>query len=102
MTVLVTGAAGVLGQALLHALGGSIETIGLVHTTPVPDPRVPTIRGAPKKCMPCAVRSPAGAGSGSAPKYPPVPVCRIPSCERTGGQDEPWADPAWQDVGVIT
>src|SRR5256886_1235383 len=45
MTVLVTGAAGVLGQALLHALDDSIEPIGLVHSTPVPDPRVPSLTG---------------------------------------------------------
>lgn len=45
MTVLVTGAAGVLGQALLQALDDSIEPIGLVHSTPVPDPRVPSLRG---------------------------------------------------------
>jgi nucleoside-diphosphate-sugar epimerase len=45
MTVLVTGAAGVLGQALLHALDDSVEPIALVHSTPVPDPRVPSVRG---------------------------------------------------------
>jgi nucleoside-diphosphate-sugar epimerase len=45
MTVLVTGAAGVLGQAILHALDDSIEPIGLIHSAPVPDPRVPSLTG---------------------------------------------------------
>jgi thioester reductase-like protein len=45
MTVLVTGAAGVVGQALLEALDDSVEPIALVHSTPIADPRVRSLQG---------------------------------------------------------
>ena len=44
-TVLVTGAAGVVGRAFLAALDDSVDAIALVRSTPIDDPNVECVKG---------------------------------------------------------